>query len=126
MSLEESNKGVVRRYLEFWRVGDLSRIDEIVSPTYVGHVSAGDREKTGLVERIQAFRALFPDIVFTIEDQTAAGDTVTTRLSARGTHRPTGTATTLIGINISRIAEQRIQEEWAVWERLVNAYQEYV
>jgi ketosteroid isomerase-like protein len=126
LSLEESNKAIFHRYLEFWRVGDLSRIDEIVSPTYVGHVSAGDRDQTGLVERIRAFRALFADIAFTIEDQIAADDKVITRMSARGTHQPTGTATTLIGINISRIAEQRIQEEWAVWERLVDSYQEYV
>ncbi len=31
----------------------------------------------------------------------------------------------MIGINISRIVEGRIAEEWSVWERLADSYTEY-
>lgn len=121
MPVEEDNKAIFRRYLEFWRVGDVSRIDEIVGSAYRGHVSAGDRDRAGLAERIKAFCALYPDIVYTIEDQISAGDKVITRMSAQGTHQPTGEATTLIGINISRIMDGKIAEEWAIWERVADS-----
>jgi predicted SnoaL-like aldol condensation-catalyzing enzyme len=116
MSAEDRTQEIFRRHLECWRAGDLPRVDEIVGPGYVGHVSAGDRDKAGLVERVAVFRTLYPDIVFTVEDQIALGDKVVTRMTAQGTHQPTGQATVLIGMNISRIVEGKIAEEWAVWE----------
>ncbi len=116
MSLEDMNKAAFRSHLRIWATGDLSALDEIINSDYVGHVAAGDRDRDGLIARIKAFRSLYPDIVFTVEDQIAVGDKVVTRMTAHGTYQPTGKTTTLIGINISRIVDGRIVEEWAVWE----------
>ncbi len=79
MSLEEMNKDAHRRHLHIWATGDLSALDNIISPDYVGHVAAGERDRAGLIARIKTFRSLYPDIVFTVEDQVAAGDKVVTR-----------------------------------------------
>ncbi len=110
------NKEAFRSHLHIWATGDLSAFDRIIGPDYVGHVAAGERDSAGLRARIETFRSLYPDIVFTVEDQIAVGDKVVTRMTAHGTHQPTGKATTLIGMNISRIVDGRIAEEWAVWE----------
>jgi len=125
MSEKETNKAVFRRYLEWWRSGDLSEIDAVVTHDYVGHVSAGDRDKVGLVARIEAFRSIYPDIVITIEDQIELKEKVVTRMTARGTHRPSGNIAILIGMNISRIVDGKIAEEWAVWEGLSDSYSDY-
>jgi predicted SnoaL-like aldol condensation-catalyzing enzyme len=122
---EEHNKAVFRRYLEIWRTGNVSEIDAIIGGGYIGHAAAGDRDRQELAARVQAFQILFPDVVFTIEDQIAVSDKVITRITARGTHQLSGKATTLIGINISRIHEGRIVEEWPVWERLSDSYSDY-
>lgn len=116
----EVNKALFRRVVGMWQSGDVSPIEELVDALYLGHVAAGDRDRAGLLARIREFRATFPDAVFTIEDQLAAGDRVASRLTARGTHAATGKATTLIGLNISRFAGGRIVEEWATWETLVS------
>ena len=123
--IEEHNKAVFRCYLEIWRTGNILEINDITSDAYIGHASAGDRDRQELAARVQAFQILFPDIVFTIEDQIAVSDKVITRITARGTHQLSGKATTLIGINISRIQEGRIVEEWPVWERLSDSYSDY-
>jgi ketosteroid isomerase-like protein len=101
-----------------WESGDLARFDEIVATDYVGHVASGTRDRGGLRARIQAFHKLFPDIHFTIEDQFARGDKLVTRMRAQGTNSTSGTKTELMGINISRIRNGKLVEEWAVWEPL--------
>jgi catechol 2,3-dioxygenase-like lactoylglutathione lyase family enzyme len=105
-----------RRHVAVWENGDLAQLGEIIDVAYVGHVAAGDRDREGLKARIRAFRALYPDIVFTIEDQLVAGDRVATRLTARGTHAVTGQAAHLLGHNLSRVSGDKIVEEWAAWE----------
>jgi predicted ester cyclase len=112
----EGNKAIFRRHVDIWSTGDFSKINDVIDAHYVGHVAAGDRDRNGLRARIVAFRAMFPDVVFAIEDQMIDGDKVATRLTARGTHQTTGRHTVLTGINISRIVDGKIVEEWAVWE----------
>jgi predicted ester cyclase len=61
----------------------------------------------------------FPDLHFTIEDMFAEGDKVATRWTIRGTHRgefmglpPTGNQVTWSGINITRVVEGKLVEDW--------------
>ncbi|MDA0257004.1 MAG: ester cyclase [Chloroflexi bacterium] len=67
----------------------------------------------------------FPDLRFELEDVVAESDRVVTRLVGRGTHRgefrgvqPTGRLVVLHVIAISRLADERIVEEWGTlsWE----------
>jgi len=126
MSVEE-NKAIVRSIVErAWNQGDLTVIDERVTQRYVGH--AGDQTVEGRAHwkrQVIAFRHAFPDLVTTVEDQIAEGDTVVTRWSARGTHEgefqgipPTGRSVTMTGINIDRIVSGQLIERWATFDRL--------
>ncbi len=112
----DSNKAVFRKAIDIWAVGDVSAIDHVVAPEYVGHVSTGNRDRQGLRERIEAFQRLYSSIAFHVEDQLADGDNFVTRLSADLTSRDTGKSVKLIGINISRFADRKIIEEWNTWE----------
>jgi predicted SnoaL-like aldol condensation-catalyzing enzyme len=112
----ESRKSAFRHAIDVWQDGRVDLIAEVVTPDYVGHTSAGDRDVNGLRQRVSEFHALYPDIKFTVEDQVAEGDRVTTRMTASGTSKATGKPVHLIGLNISRFVGGRIAEEWPVWE----------
>ena len=112
----DSNKVLFRHAVDLWAAGDTSELEEVVAPDYIGHTSAGDRDIQGLRQRIEAFHRLYSNISFHIEDQMADGDKVATRLSADVTMRESGKSARLMGINISRIADGKIVEEWNTWE----------
>ena len=112
----EERKLVVRRYIEVWQNGSLEELSELIADGYVGHPASGDRDIDGLRRRIAQFRAAYPDMRFTIEDQLSVGNRVATRMTATGIATATGKPVRLIGINISRFMGNRIVEEWPVWE----------
>lgn len=112
----EENKILFQHVVRMWQHGEIEKVEELNTPDYIGHVSQGDRDREGLKARIQAFLAMYPDVTFTIHDQMTDGDKVISRLSARGTHSETGKLTDLIGINISRVMDGKVAEEWATWE----------
>jgi steroid delta-isomerase-like uncharacterized protein len=122
MSLED-NKAVLHRYFEdVWNQGRLDLLDELVSPSYENHdpaVPGLPRGPQGLQPIIAGFRAAFPDLHMTIEDQIAEGDKVVTRYTMRGTHQgpfmglpPTGKQMTVSGIQIERVVQGQIVEHW--------------
>jgi len=83
------------------------------------------RGPAGVKELIAGYRAAFPDIHVTIEDQIADGDLVVSRWSAKGTHQgelmgipATGKHATVTGITIDRIADGLIVESWNNWDTL--------
>lgn len=126
--LSEDNKILAQRWLEeVWNQGDLSLVDELIAPGYVLHdpTRPGLRGRTGIKESIAMFRAAFPDLNFTIEDQVAEGQMVVTRYSATGTHLghfmgipATGKHGTITGIDIYRITDGMIEEAWSNWDTL--------
>ena len=74
---------------------------------------------------IQGYRAAFPDLRLTVEDQIADDDRVVTRWSAKGTQEgdlmgvpATGKQATVTGITIDRIVDGRIAESWTNWDTL--------
>lgn len=112
----ETRKAAFRRAVQIWQDGRAELIGSVVTPDYVGHTSAGDRDINGLRQRISTFHALYPDIKFTVEDQLAEGDRIATRMTAVATAKATGNTVHLIGLNISRFVGNRIAEDWPVWE----------
>ncbi len=74
---------------------------------------------------IGMFRAAFPDLNITIDDQVSEGDKVVTRYTFRGTHKgdlmgiaPTGKQVTTIGISIERFVDGKVVERWEVFDQL--------
>ena len=116
----ESRKAVFRRLVELYATGNLSALDEVIAPDYVGHASAGDRDFEGFRQSILYFHNLFiyDEDSFRIEDQFVEGEKVATRMTAHLKVRATGEPVTMIGINLARIVDGKIVEEWNTWEQL--------
>ena len=127
MSAEE-NKALHRRFFEeLFNQGNLERADELVAGNYVNHNPAPGETPgvEGLKQFVTTLRTAFPDIQFTLDDQIAEGDRVTTRFTATGTHQAefagipaTGKSIRITAINIHRVAEGKIQEGWLNWDAL--------
>ncbi|MBS0326575.1 MAG: ester cyclase [Proteobacteria bacterium] len=116
----ESRKAVFRRLVDIYAAGNLSALDEVIAPGYVGHASAGDRNLDGFRQSIAHFHDLFiyAKDSFQVDDQLVDGEKVATRMTAYVKVRATGEPVTLIGINIARIVDGKIVEEWNTWEQL--------
>lgn len=116
----ESRKAVFRKLVDLYAAGDVAALDQVVAPNYVGHPSAGDRDREGLRESILYFHNLFiyTKDSFRIEDQLVDGEKVVTRMTANVRIRETGEPVTLLGINIARIVDGKLVEEWNTWEQL--------
>lgn len=123
------NKALARRLVEeAFNEGRLDVTEELVASGYVGHDPSLPEEvrgPAGVKEVIAGYRAAFPDIQVTIEDQIAEGDLVVTRWRATGTHQgelmgmpATGKQATVTGITIDLIADGRIVESWDNWDTL--------
>jgi ketosteroid isomerase-like protein len=116
----ESRKEVFRRLVDFYATGDISALEEVIAPNYVGHASAGDRDLEGFRQSILDFHNLFiyTKDSFRVEDQLVDGEKVVTRMTANVRIRETGEPITLMGINIARIVDGKIVEEWNTWQQL--------
>lgn len=127
--MSAANKALARRIVEeAFTAGRLEVVDELVARDYVGHdpsLPEDARGPEGVKELIAGYRAAFPDIRVTVEDQIAEGDRVVTRWAATGTHQgelmgmpATGKQGTVTGITIDRIADGKIVESWDNWDTL--------
>ena len=116
----ESRKAVFRTLVDLYAAGDIGALDQVIPPDYVGHTSAGDRDREGFLQSILFFHNLYiyTKDTFRIEDQLVDGEKVVTRMTAKVRSRETGDPVTLLGINIARIVDGKIIEEWNTWEQL--------
>jgi predicted ester cyclase len=123
MSAEE-DKAVVQRFNEligeFLRTGDADALDEVLAPEFVYHQPGTPPDLESFKEFFRMFRAAFPDMSFTVEDEIAEGDKVVDRLTWQATHQgefmgiaPTGNVVRVTEMHISRISEGKIVERWA-------------
>ena len=127
MSVEE-NKAMVRRvFEEAFNKGDMSIVDEIISPNYVYHGPMGMEFKgsEGLKQMLTIYHTAFPDIQATIEDIFAEGDMVAVRSTMSGTFKgemmgiaPTGKNLTITGIVISHFVGGKEVEAWGSMDTL--------
>jgi steroid delta-isomerase-like uncharacterized protein len=72
---------------------------------------------------VKTFRSAFPDLHYTVDEAIVAGDKVTTRWTATGTHGgeffgnpATGKRITMLGITIFQVADGKITKLWNVWD----------
>ena len=119
--MSEENKAIVRRWVEAFNAGNVDAVDELVTDSYVRHdpnspeVHGPEEEK----QLIAMYRSAFPDLRFTIEDMVAEGDKVVIRVGISATHKgellgipPTENRLTLSAIELYRLAEGKIDEQW--------------
>jgi steroid delta-isomerase-like uncharacterized protein len=121
------NKEIVRRALEdSWQ--DPSVFDELISSDYVGHDPALPepiRGPQGAKDNFKQYSDAFEGAQITVVDQIAEGDAVATRWQGRGRHTgelmgvpPTGKEVVVEGLNITRLRDGKIIEEWSNWDTL--------
>ena len=108
---------VFRIFARMWETGDLGMFDQLIAVHYIGHVAAGDRDRDGLRERIRVFRKTYPVMRIDVQDQFLSGDRVASRMLATGKDAQ-GKPVELMGLNIARIHDGMIEEEWTTWEAL--------
>jgi steroid delta-isomerase-like uncharacterized protein len=109
-----------------WNCGDIAAIEQAVASDHLEHEPDGDEVgREHLMQTILAYRAAFPDLQMSFDDQICANDQVVTRWTATGTHLgvldgipPTGRAAQVRGVFIHRLAHGRIAETWTSFDGL--------
>ena len=117
----ETNKIVMRRFLEFINTASESLAQELISPDaifYVPWSTEPMRGPAGYLAIIGIMRGGFPDIQWTLEEMVAEGDKVAARFTMRGTHRgtffgvpPTERKIVAQAMNIYRLSGVQFVEE---------------
>lgn len=84
---QNTNLSSARRlYREVWGAGDVAVLDELAAPDFFDR-QRDSRGPEGLKRAILGLRRTFPDLEFSVEEQRAEGDTVTTHCRFSGTDR---------------------------------------
>ena len=135
MSTQE-NKALVRRFYAELAQRNLDATFALLAADYTLWLSPGvSRNRTQLRQAAETWLKAFPDLNATIEEMIAEGERVVSRLVWRGTHRgvweygvygpvqPTGSTFEVVAVNIVRIADGYIAEEWEVFDYLALARQ---
>jgi hypothetical protein len=101
---------LVNRYGdEVWAKGNFAIMAELLTDDFVGHIGGSERDVVGLRTDIELFRAHHPNLHIDRLEQFEAGDRIVSRL------RIYSAGKVAYGMNISRVVDDRIAEEWAVW-----------
>jgi steroid delta-isomerase-like uncharacterized protein len=115
----DTNKELVRRWIEFSNAGFVGSLDDFISPDYAGHLGATTMDRNELERLERQFSAAFPDAHHAIDDLIAEGDRVVLRTTAHATHRGdfAGIARTdrpveFTGLVVYRIHNGKIAESW--------------
>jgi steroid delta-isomerase-like uncharacterized protein len=127
MSTEE-NKALIRRfYEEVFNKRNLDALDDFYAPDHVDHTLPPSLPTSpeGTKQAIATMFVGFPDLHVTIEDMIAEGDKVVTRFTSHGTQQgtlggipPMGKQVAVQTIEITRIADGKIVEDWGLDDRL--------
>jgi steroid delta-isomerase-like uncharacterized protein len=119
----EGNRDKIRRLFdEVLNAGKLSLLDTLIGAAYVDHNPSPGQPAgaAGVKGKVEALRAAFPDLRYTLEDLVAEGELVAARYSWRGTHKgeaflgipPSGKSILVRGMDFYRLRDGRIVEHW--------------
>jgi steroid delta-isomerase-like uncharacterized protein len=106
---------------------DLAVVGELVAADGLTHALslAMPGSRMGLKRLIATFRAAFPDLRCTVEDEISEGDKFAAHWTMRGTHKgsflgnpPTGRSIVVQGIIFARTADGRIVEDWILADQM--------
>lgn len=130
MSTDQNKAIVARWFYDVFSKGKLDVADQIFDTNYQSHDAGGPpggwpRGPQGAKAVASTYRAAFPDLDYTIDDQVVEGDKIVTRWTARGTNTgslmgapPTSRPVVVTGISIERLANGKIVETWVNFDGL--------
>jgi steroid delta-isomerase-like uncharacterized protein len=124
--LPEQNKAVVRRYLdEVWNKGNLTVIDELIAPDYLQHTRNVPPGREGVKQFFRLMRTAFSNVAYQVDDMVAEEDKVVWRWTITGIHSgtfqditATGKPFIITGINIVRMENGQLSENWGEQDNL--------
>ena len=132
--MSTDNKEIFRRVVEeVIEGGDFAVFDELIDEQIVCHDPSEPepiRGRDAYRAAMELYRSAFSGLRVRIDDQIAEGDKVVTRWTVSGRHDgdlfgmpATGKDVEFTGIDIDRIENGRIVEEWTNWDTLGLMYQ---
>lgn len=124
----QDNISTLRRFIdEMINQGNLTVIDEVLTPDFVEHeqlppgITPG---REGVKHLFTMLRAGFPDLRADIEQVVAQDDLVVLRMTWRGTHTgpvmgipPTGKTVAWQVIDTMRVADGKVVEHWGMMDQ---------
>ncbi len=118
----QQNMALVRRFFQARAEADMDAMDQMMAPGFISHPLFEVPDREGYKRQVAGYVAAFSNVSILIEDQVAAGDKVTSRITGRATHdrkellgaAPTGREVSYMAILIHRIEGGKIAEEWGV------------
>lgn len=117
------HEAVIRRWMDAWNTKDIDTAVQLLAPDYVRHDAnlpdvVGPRAQRDFLDGM--FRA-FPDLTLRTERLIAQDHLVAVHLTAHGTHRgefmgipATDREATVQAVDIYRLADGRIAEQWVI------------
>ena len=124
----EQNKAAARRFLEeVMNRGDVDVIAEVSVADFVDHSIPPGVPATpeGWKDFVRGFRAAFPDLHYTIDDEIADGEKIVQRVTGHGTMHgdfqgmpASHKAATWQEIHITRFENGKAAEHWGVVDQL--------
>ncbi len=127
MTAEDSNKALVRRFIdEVFVGGKPGSIDEMVTADFAWHVGdSATMSREDFKQVTKRISAALDKVSFTIDDEIAEGDRVAVRLTAAATQvgefmkiPPSGKSYKVTEIHIFRIEDGKIAEHWHEFDQL--------
>jgi len=127
--MSSTQEAVARRLIEEgFNEGNLTVVDELISPRMVEHQDFGPDHApgpAGVKAVIASLRRAFPDFHLEIDDVAVRDDLVWLRMTGTGTndgpfmgHDPTGRSMRTPVFDVLRVDGARIVEHWGVPDRL--------
>ena len=136
LTLDQTKQFVRQHFEDFVNKRNASIIQRNMTPDFYDHNGPGNKptDRNGDEKMMVEMYKAMPDLHVTIDDMIAEGDKVALRWTTRGTEHgsvqtPLGVtpaterAIDIPGINIFRIVNGKIAEEWIVWDTLSWAQQ---
>ena len=123
---EEKNKEFIIVYTEdFWNKQNIAVFEKYYATEFIGHSAGADQNFEQTKGFCQAYFTAFPDLHISTDLLIAEGDKVTKVWTATCTHKgdfmgiqATGKRIMVKGVEVFRIADGKIVENWASMDNL--------
>lgn len=114
---------ILKAWNSAWGEGDPDAFGQLLAPGYVRRSKTGSEDYTSLRKSIQATHEAFPDLTTDILHIIEEGETAAIHWQSKGTHQgpfmdvpATGRNVTVTGASFVRFEDDKIAEEWVVWD----------
>src|SRR5438128_1472535 len=106
----ETNKGIVKRYIEMWNTGNVALADEVLAPNYVDHAHPEVTGPEAVKQSVLVVQAAYPQFHITIDLIMSENDLVALQGTIKSTRQ--GKEVILPVAWFARIESGKMAEWW--------------